>query len=73
MRKLSLAVGIMIESTKAMHWCVRIGQEDALQHVYTRYWHRQMVQFRQSFGFIEQQSGPDVFVHFAQINNSGGY
>jgi len=25
------------------------------------------------FGFIEQQSGPDVFVHFAQINNSGGY
>ena len=24
------------------------------------------------FGFIEQQSGPDVFVHFAQIN-SGGY
>jgi len=25
------------------------------------------------FGFIEQQSGPDVFVHFQQINNSGGY
>jgi len=25
------------------------------------------------FGFIEQQSGADVFVHFAQINNSGGY
>jgi CspA family cold shock protein len=25
------------------------------------------------FGFIEQQSGPDVFVHFSQINNSGGY
>jgi len=25
------------------------------------------------FGFIEQASGPDVFVHFAQINNSGGY
>ncbi|HEY8034476.1 MAG TPA: cold-shock protein [Methylobacter sp.] len=25
------------------------------------------------FGFIEQQSGPDVFVHFQQINNAGGY
>jgi CspA family cold shock protein len=25
------------------------------------------------FGFIEQQSGPDVFVHFRQIQNSGGY
>jgi len=25
------------------------------------------------FGFIEQKSGPDVFVHFAQIQNSGGY
>ena len=25
------------------------------------------------FGFIEQKSGPDVFVHFAQIHNSGGY
>ena len=25
------------------------------------------------FGFIEQTSGPDVFVHFQQINNSGGY
>ena len=24
------------------------------------------------FGFIEQQSGPDVFVHFKNIN-SGGY
>ena len=25
------------------------------------------------FGFIEQESGPDVFVHFQQIVNSGGY
>ena len=25
------------------------------------------------FGFIEQKSGPDVFVHFRNINNSGGY
>ncbi len=25
------------------------------------------------FGFIEQQSGPDVFVHFLQINGAGGY
>jgi len=25
------------------------------------------------FGFIEQQSGPDVFVHFREIQNSGGY
>ncbi len=25
------------------------------------------------FGFIEQASGPDVFVHFQQINNTGGY
>jgi cold shock protein len=25
------------------------------------------------FGFIEQQSGSDVFVHFRQINNAGGY
>lgn len=25
------------------------------------------------FGFIAQQSGPDVFVHFQQIKNSGGY
>ncbi len=25
------------------------------------------------FGFIEQQSGPDVFVHFRSIVNSGGY
>ncbi|MDF1583626.1 cold-shock protein [Methyloprofundus sedimenti] len=25
------------------------------------------------YGFIEQQSGPDVFVHFQQINNAGGY
>lgn len=25
------------------------------------------------FGFIEQQAGPDVFVHFQQIVNSGGY
>ena len=25
------------------------------------------------FGFIEQQSGPDVFVHFRSIMNSGGY
>ena len=25
------------------------------------------------YGFIEQQSGPDVFVHFQQIVNSGGY
>jgi len=25
------------------------------------------------FGFIEQQSGPDVFVHFQQIVNSSGY
>ncbi len=25
------------------------------------------------FGFIEQQSGPDVFVHFRSIINSGGY
>jgi len=25
------------------------------------------------FGFIEQKSGPDVLVHFAQIQNSGGY
>jgi cold shock protein len=25
------------------------------------------------FGFITQQSGPDVFVHFSQINSSGGY
>lgn len=25
------------------------------------------------FGFIEQQSGPDVFVHFKSIVNNGGY
>ncbi len=25
------------------------------------------------FGFIEQKSGPDVFVHFKNISNSGGY
>lgn len=25
------------------------------------------------FGFIQQQSGPDVFVHFKNIVNSGGY
>jgi CspA family cold shock protein len=25
------------------------------------------------FGFIEQKSGPDVFVHFKSITNSGGY
>ncbi|MGY6277275.1 cold-shock protein [Methylomonas sp. MgM2] len=25
------------------------------------------------FGFIEQQSGPDVFVHFTSIVNTGGY
>jgi CspA family cold shock protein len=25
------------------------------------------------FGFIEQQSGPDVFVHFRAIQNDGGY
>ncbi len=25
------------------------------------------------FGFIQQQSGPDVFVHFKNIINSGGY
>ncbi|MGR8934364.1 MAG: cold-shock protein [Gammaproteobacteria bacterium] len=25
------------------------------------------------FGFIEQQSGPDVFVHFRSIINTGGY
>ncbi len=25
------------------------------------------------FGFIEQQSGPDVFVHFKSIVSSGGY
>jgi cold shock protein len=25
------------------------------------------------FGFIEQQSGPDVFVHFRNIVNAGGY
>ncbi len=23
------------------------------------------------FGFIEQESGPDVFVHFSSINSSG--
>lgn len=25
------------------------------------------------FGFIQQQSGPDVFVHFRSIVNGGGY
>lgn len=25
------------------------------------------------FGFIEQKSGPDVFVHFRSIMNAGGY
>lgn len=25
------------------------------------------------FGFIQQASGPDVFVHFKNIINSGGY
>jgi cold shock protein len=25
------------------------------------------------FGFIEQLSGPDVFVHFRSIINAGGY
>ncbi len=25
------------------------------------------------YGFIEQESGTDVFVHFQQINNGGGY
>jgi CspA family cold shock protein len=25
------------------------------------------------FGFIEQQSGPDVFVHFNQNQTAGGY
>lgn len=25
------------------------------------------------FGFIEQQSGPDVFVHFRNIINTSGY
>jgi CspA family cold shock protein len=25
------------------------------------------------FGFIEQKSGPDVFVHFSSILNSSGY
>lgn len=25
------------------------------------------------FGFIQQQSGPDVFVHFKSIVNAGGY
>ncbi len=25
------------------------------------------------FGFIEQKSGPDVFVHFRSIMNQGGY
>lgn len=25
------------------------------------------------FGFIQQQSGPDVFVHFRSIVNTGGY
>jgi CspA family cold shock protein len=25
------------------------------------------------YGFIEQPSGADVFVHYQQINNAGGY
>ncbi|MBL1265393.1 cold-shock protein [Methylomicrobium sp. RS1] len=25
------------------------------------------------FGFIQQQNGPDVFVHFRSIINAGGY
>ena len=25
------------------------------------------------FGFIEQQSGPDVFAHFSAITNSSGF
>ena len=25
------------------------------------------------FGFIEQENGPDVFVHFSGINGSGGF
>lgn len=25
------------------------------------------------FGFIQQQSGPDIFVHFKNIISSGGY
>ena len=29
--------------------------------------------YDKGLGFIEQKSGPDVFVHFKNITNSGGY